>query len=81
MLPIRFRPIEMLLDLVEKGHYHAAQELVPIVRATIDEMILLEEEAVVEVDSLVDAMVASTKASMKEPNEENPEGELATEPQ
>jgi len=84
MLPIRFRPIEMLLDLVEKGHFHAAQDLVPIVRATIDELILQdeeeEEESVIEADTLLDALDAAV-AAMKEHKEESVEGELATEPQ
>jgi len=76
MFPVELRPLDMFLQLVEKGHFLAAQDLVPMVRATIDD--LIESQLEDDVDtalSTVFGMVA------KDPGEEKAPEELATDPQ
>ena len=76
MLPMELRPLDMFLQLVEKGHFLAAQDLVPMVRTTIEE--LVESQLEEDVD---EALATVFGLASKDPGEEKAPEELATVPQ
>lgn len=81
MLPIELRPLDMFLQLVEKGHFLAAQDLVPMVRTTIEDLVESQLEEDEDLDTAIDAALGKACELVVKAQEEKPAEELATVPQ